>query len=227
MILKNSFNTCLCLSDEEERLHTTTGWRCQDKSFEDANKDKPEADRWGFAIFYFLTTASCEWWQSVVREVKVPYRKDANGKDTYMNLFPIGNTITKSLINRVSNHFLYPGSNNDPRASVTVAVLTDRWAVLCSDDKERGHTLIIMIERFGSIACPFPTDQVEIDNVSDSHEVEGKPPMKVIVFNGKPAWESSAAKKKQMLTLIGKPNHTNTNNFSSITLSLFYRRHHL
>jgi hypothetical protein len=227
MILKNSFNTCLCLSDEEERLHTTTGWRCQDKSFEDANKDKPEADRWGFAIFYFLTTASCEWWQSVVREVKVPYGKDANGKDTYMNLFPIGNTITKSLINRVSNHFLYPGSNNDPRASVTVAVLTDRWAVLCSDDKERGHTLIIMIERFGSIACPFPTDQVEIDNVSDSHEVEGKPPMKVIVFNGKPAWESSAAKKKQMLTLIGKPNHTNTNNFSSITLSLFYRRHHL
>jgi hypothetical protein len=51
--------------------------------------------------------------------------------------------------------------------------------------------------------------------------------MKVIVFNAKPAWESSAAKKKQMLTRIGKPNNTNTNNFSSITLSLFYRRHHL
>jgi hypothetical protein len=159
--------------------------------------------------------------------VKVLYRKDANGKVTYMNLFPIGNTITKSLTNRFLNPFLYPGFNDDPRASVTVAVLSDRWAVCGSDDQERGGPLIIMIERFGISACPYPADQVEIDNVSDSHEVEGKPPMKVIVFNAKPAWESSAAKKKQMLTLIGKPNHTNTNSFSSITLTLFYKRHHL
>jgi hypothetical protein len=43
---------------------------------------------------------------------------------------------------------------------VTAAVLADRWAVLGSDDVERGRTLI---ERFGNAKHPFSDEQVEID----------------------------------------------------------------
>jgi hypothetical protein len=104
--------------------------------------------------------------------------------------------------------------------------LSDRWAVLGTDDEERGGTLIKIIERFGNTACPFPADQVEIEKISDSQEREGSSPMKVIAFNANPEWESSAEKKKQMLTLIGKPKHIKIHH-SCITLSLLNRPHHI
>jgi hypothetical protein len=48
----------------------------------------------------------------------------------------------------------------------------------------------------------------------------------VISFNANPEWESSAEKKKHMLTLIGKQKHIKIHH-SCITLSLLNRPHHI